>query len=111
MANDYRRLWTDVANAKGEAKAVQILAEILADKEGRVFILNLDSEGAKLCIEILDRVSRDPRLLQVLLSSSQMASPGHRKPQPRSSREAAILHRIEEARCIPRQTTGVHDNY
>ena len=63
MANDYRRLWTDVANAKGEAKAVQILAEILADKEGRVFILNLDSEGAKLCIEILDRVSRDSRLL------------------------------------------------
>ncbi|KAF9785123.1 kinase-like domain-containing protein [Thelephora terrestris] len=55
MVNGYQRLWTDAAKTNDEAKVVQILTEILTDKEGRSFILNLDRKKAKLCIEILDR--------------------------------------------------------
>ena len=58
MANNYQKLWMDAINAKGEAKAVQILAEILADKEGRNFVSNLGPKDAEFCIELLDRVSR-----------------------------------------------------
>jgi hypothetical protein len=63
MVNSYQQLWTDAAKTNDEAKVVQILTEILTDKEGRSFILNLDRKKAKLCIEILDRVSCDFRLL------------------------------------------------
>ena len=58
MAQDYQQLWKDVAGVVDEAKAVQTLAEILADKEGRVFISRLEREDAELCIDILDHVSR-----------------------------------------------------
>ena len=57
MAKNYQQLWKDVASTSNEAKAVQTLAEILLDKEGRAFISNLERD-AELCIEILDRVSR-----------------------------------------------------
>lgn len=57
MAKDFRRLWKDVTNTIDEAKAVRILAEILADKEGRAFISRLERKDAELCIEILDHVS------------------------------------------------------
>ncbi|KAF9645811.1 kinase-like protein [Thelephora ganbajun] len=55
MAKIYQQLWKAVTDASGEAKAVRILAEILADKEGRDFISHLKINDAKLCIEILDR--------------------------------------------------------
>jgi hypothetical protein len=63
MAKDYRQLWEGVTSASDEGKAVRSLAEILVDKEGRIFISNLEREDAKLCIETLDRVSRNPHLL------------------------------------------------
>ena len=63
MAKNYQQLWKDVASTSDEGKAVRTLAEIVLDKEGRTFILELERGGAELCIEILDRVSRDPCLL------------------------------------------------
>ena len=63
MAKNYQQLWKDVASTSDEGKAVRTLAEIALDKEGRTFILELERGAAELCIEILDRVSRDPCLL------------------------------------------------
>lgn len=57
MTKDYEELWDGVTNAANEAQAVRTLAEILTDKEGRVFISRLGSKDAELCIEVLDRVS------------------------------------------------------
>ena len=67
MAKDYSQLWKIVASISDEGKAVRTLAEILLDKEGRAFISNLERD-AELCIEILDRVSRDPCLLLPAIS-------------------------------------------
>ena len=39
------------------------MVEIVLDKEGKAFILNLKRKDAELCIEILDRVSRELYLL------------------------------------------------
>ena len=63
MVKDYQQLWKGVTSAGDEGKAVRTLAEILLDKEGRTFILNLERNDSKLCIEILDHVSRNPYLL------------------------------------------------
>ena len=57
MAKDYGGLWNDIINAVDETKAVRTLAEVLADKEGRTFLLRLEPEDAEFCVEILDRVS------------------------------------------------------
>ena len=68
MAKNYQPLWEGVTSAEDEAGAIRILAEILADKEGRGFISRLERKDAKLCIELLDHVSRDlysPRPLVV----------------------------------------------
>ena len=59
MANDYWRLWMVVTNATDGAQAIQALAEILTDREGKVFISCLGSEDAELCVEILGNVSPD----------------------------------------------------
>jgi len=59
MAKDYQRLWKDVTSANDEGEAVRTLARIVLDREGRAFISSLERVDAKLCIEILDRVSRD----------------------------------------------------
>lgn len=63
MAKDYRQLWKDVTSTGDEGKAVRTLGEILLDKEGRIFISNLERKDAKICIEVLDHVSRDQYLL------------------------------------------------
>ena len=62
MAKDYQQLWEGVTNAVNETEAVQTLAEIVADPGGRVFVSNLESKDAVLCIETLDHVSCDPPL-------------------------------------------------
>jgi len=62
MEKDYQRLWAAVTNATDKTQATQTLAEILADKDGKVSILGLDSKDAESCIEILDNVSPDLRL-------------------------------------------------
>jgi len=62
MAKYYQQLWRDVASTSDEGKAVRTLARIVLDREGRTFILNLEHNDAELCMEILDRVSRDPYL-------------------------------------------------
>lgn len=59
MAKDYQRLWKDAISAKDETKCVRILADILADQEGRRFALGLGRGDAEWCIEILDRASHD----------------------------------------------------
>ena len=59
MAKNYQQLWGGVTGAEDEAGAVRTLAEILTDKEGRVFISRLERKDVELCIELLDHVSRD----------------------------------------------------
>lgn len=61
MAKDYQRLWVSATNATDGAQAAQTLAEILADKDGKVFVLRLDSKDVELCIEMLANVSFDLR--------------------------------------------------
>ena len=73
-SKDYGKLWKHITSTTDDGKAVRTLAEILADKEGRNFILRLGREDAEFCIEILDHVCRD--LLLPSLSPSQMASQG-----------------------------------
>ena len=62
MLKVYRRLWEGLTITTNEAEAVRDLAEIVADKGGKDFILRLERDEAKLCIGILDRVSRELRL-------------------------------------------------
>ena len=83
MAKNYQGLWENVTSAGDEAKAVRTLAEILADKKGRVFISRLERKSAELCIEILDHVRRG--LYPIPSSLPQIVSSGHRRVQARSS--------------------------
>jgi len=62
MAKVYQQLWKGAVSAIDKAQAAQTLAEILTEKDGRVFISRLDSKGTESCVEILDNVSRDPHL-------------------------------------------------
>jgi len=50
MAKNYQQLWRDVASTSNEGKAVRTLAEIVLDKPGRAFILELERNGAELCM-------------------------------------------------------------
>jgi hypothetical protein len=86
MAKDYLRLWKRVASTTDEAKAVRTLAEILADREGRTFISRLERKDVELCIEILDRVSRDlhPVLVSTVSDDSVRASWSTTSKAPRS---------------------------
>ena len=59
MTKNYGQLWKNVTTASDDIEAVRNLAEILIDKEGRVFASNLGRSDAELCIEILDYVRRD----------------------------------------------------
>ena len=107
-AKGYQRLWNDVAHANDEAKAVQTLAGVLADKGGRTFISRLDREDAELCIEILDHVSRDVHLIPPF--APQMVSAGPRVTQPQDCREAGLLRHVEKTRWMPRTTARFHDD-
>jgi len=62
MANDYAQLWKAVTDEADGAEAVRILAKILADKEGEVFISRLERDQANLFIQLWDDVSRELRL-------------------------------------------------
>ena len=74
MAKDYQQLWKQVADTTDQAEAVRVLAEIVAEFEGRTFTLGLEPKSVKLCVEILDHVGCNPGLP---LSLSQMVSSGH----------------------------------
>ena len=52
-----------VTNAIDEVQAIQTLAEILTDMDGKAFIARLDSKDADLCVDILGNVSSDIHLL------------------------------------------------
>jgi len=62
MAKDYQRLWVAATNTTDGTQAAQTLAEILADIDGKDFILRLDGKNVGLCIEMLGNVSFDLRL-------------------------------------------------
>lgn len=71
MTGDYQQLWKSLTNATDKTVAVRILAEIVADREGRTFVMGLGSEAAKLCIETLDYVSCATRVcLSFVVSDS-----------------------------------------
>ena len=93
MGKDYRQLWAGVTNATGQAEAVRALAEIVIDKQGRAFTLNLERKEAKSCVEILDSVSRD---LQPPISLPHTVSPGYLNEKPRTRREESFLRHAEE---------------
>jgi len=82
MAKNYRRLWEGVAKATDDVEAVRALAEIVVDKQGRAFTLDLKHEEAELCVETLDYVSCDLSLPPLL--RPQMVSPGHHRTEPQS---------------------------
>ena len=90
---DYLQLWKGVTSAIDEAKAAQILAVILADKPGRRFILDLNSEDAKSCIKILDHVSRD---LHLPAPPPQTVPSEHRREPPQTCREEEFPSHVEE---------------
>ena len=69
MAKDYPQLWKGVADATDKANAVQVLAEIVADLDGRTFTLGLKPEAVKLCVETLDYVGCDLHLLSFVASN------------------------------------------
>jgi len=62
MGKDYQRLWVDATSAADRVQGARALAEILADKDGKVFVLRLGGENVELCVEILGDVSSNPRL-------------------------------------------------
>ena len=59
MCKDYQRRWNDVAKGPEKAGAIPTLGKILADKEGRDFILGLGHKETELCLKLSDRVSSD----------------------------------------------------
>ena len=74
MAKNYQELWERSGDASvDKTKAVQalaeIVAEIVADIDGRTFILGLEPEAVKLCLETLDYVGCDLHLLPFAASS------------------------------------------
>ena len=105
MAKDYQRLWKDVTNAKSEAQCVRILAEILADQEGRRFVSYLGREDAELCIEILDRVSRDLSLPPFFVFSAALS--GNIEVQSQIHRKTQLLCHAEETCCLAWAFAGV----
>jgi len=94
MARDYQRLWTGVTSATDGVQAVQALAGILTDKDGRTFISRLDSKDAELCVEILHDVS--PDLYFSLFATSAGPSGHHRRTPSQTRRETGFLRRVEE---------------
>ena len=62
-----------VTNTTDQAQAIQTLAEILTDKDGKAFISRLDYEDAGSCIEVLGNVSPN---LHLLCSPPQPARQG-----------------------------------
>jgi len=62
MAENYQPLWKDVTSANDGGEAVRTLAGTVLNREGRAFVSDLERNDAKLCIEVLDCVSRDPYL-------------------------------------------------
>ena len=110
MVKDYQRLWRDVANGIDETKSVRILTQILVDKEGRAFISRLERRDAKLCIEILDSVSRDLHLSPFRHLRWSLSS-GHHRARPQNSRETGFLRHIEEVGRNPWTTARFHDHH
>ena len=94
MAKDYEKLWKGVTSATNEAQAVWALAQIVFDKQGRAFTLDLKLEDAELCVEILDYVSCDlclpPRLRRL-----RRPSPGYHRAEPQTRREERVLPHAE----------------
>jgi len=46
MSKDYPQLWKTVTSTSDEGRAVRTLVEIVVDKEGKTFVLNLERKDA-----------------------------------------------------------------
>jgi len=77
MTRDYQQLWDSVIATTDEAQTVPGLAGVLADTEGRAFILRLNNKDAGSCIEVLDKVS--PNLHIPPSPPPQAVLSGHRR--------------------------------
>jgi len=116
-AKDYGKLWGGVTKATNEAEAVLALAQIVFDKHGRAFTLSLERKDAELCVEILDYVSCDPRLLHVFAASDclhQGITGQHLKPAEKNAffltlRRLVELHELLPDRMMIRETLDVSD--
>ena len=96
MAKDYQQQWEGVTNDADEAGAIRVMGEILATKDGRVFISRLGREEAELSIRILDNVSYDLHLPPPPIPTSDGSSGDH-ETQPRIYHEERFLCCVEEA--------------
>jgi len=94
MGKTIQQLWDDVAENSEGPGAIQDLSKILADKEGRHFVLGLKDEQAKLCTDLSGRVSCD---LHLPVAASY-CSAGHHRNQPQPRPEAEFLRHIEKTR-------------
>ncbi|KAF9789222.1 kinase-like domain-containing protein [Thelephora terrestris] len=56
MATGFNRLWKNARAAQNKTDAAQIIAQILASKDGQKFILALERADAELCVEYLDHM-------------------------------------------------------
>jgi len=56
MTEYYPQIWTGIANETEEMQAIQALAGVVAEKDGRVFISRLDGKDAVSCVRILYQV-------------------------------------------------------
>ena len=92
MAKDYRKLWAKVADVTEGTESTRILAEILTDEQGGTFVSQLGRRDAELCIEILDRVSRDPHPD----SHDLTQLPGSVGTQTQQDREAGVPRYVVE---------------
>ena len=93
MAIDFDEQWKKVRTVAiaDEAKSIRTLVKILASKEGRTFILDLEPSEAALCIEILDRVSSNPPISHPSQSLTNVTIQGLAEHKLRSSQKQAFF--------------------
>ena len=105
----FRQLWKDVTHSIGKDLAVWALAKILAEEEGRAFVLGLDRKDAERCIDIMGHVSHD--LCSRSSFWTQMGWPGHcRRQSQNHHRETRFLHHIEQTCRASWETPGADDD-
>jgi len=63
MDKNFQQPRDDTAESPKMPGTIQDLSKILADKKGRDFIVGLKDKEAELCMNLLDLVSCDLRLL------------------------------------------------
>jgi len=96
MSKDYQQLWNSVTNKTDQGEAIRILADILTEKEGRIFASHLELNQGEVCIEILDHVSHKLRLFSSLFKRSLQGIIQHDLKPPEKNNFLITLRRLAE---------------